>query len=288
MKNRKIGSGSRFIAIESISLIFQWSIKFPGKDDGKAFHFHLGEFNRLLPCLRRDKVRSEIVTATRDDVERFSPFSFLNEKLKNGAEKIGIATYVGGWGVWRKNKGSVNKMKWRRPHPKIKWRSEKIGSAIGRATSQTSRAWFFSVFLSARDQTQKRKKERKIRSGFDCLLCLPTSPGGPCYFFASPVLIFGEPFFLSIFLFCFSYLPFYCAAAIAKLVCFFFNPQTGPPVEYKRRREKMKMKSWRFPHSAPAVFLLLFSLFKRISPNESLSLLWRCVIVIKWIAFRLV
>jgi hypothetical protein len=78
------------------------------------------------------------------------------------------------------------------------------------------------------------------------VLCIPTFPGGPCYFFASPVLIFGEPFRLfflfSIFLFCFSYLPFYCAAAIAKLVCFFFTPRQCRPLNTNVGERKWKEK----------------------------------------------
>jgi hypothetical protein len=97
----------------------------------------------------------------------------------------------------------------------------------------------FSCSLSffARDQlNRERKKERKIRSGFDCLCCVYTNfPWRALLFLClSRVDIWRtfSPFFLlfSIFLFCFSYLPFYCAAAIAKLVCFFFTPRQCRPL----------------------------------------------------------
>ncbi len=142
------------------------------------------------------------------------------------------------------------------PPKKIKWRSEKIGSAIGRATSQTSRAWFFSVFLSARDHQLKREKERKKKE-VDLIVCcvyqlplagLVISLPLPCWYLANLFFLFS--------IFCFSYLPFYCAAAIAKLVCFFFTPRQCRPLNTNVGERKWKVDG--FPTPRPHTFLLFF------------------------------
>jgi hypothetical protein len=109
---------------------------------------------------------------------------------------------------------------------------------------------FLAVFLSSPETklNRERKKERKIRSGFDCLCCVYTNfPWRALLFLClSRVDIWRtfSPFFFlfSIFLFCFSYLPFYCAAAIAKLVCFFFTPRQCRPLNTNVGERKWKEK----------------------------------------------
>jgi hypothetical protein len=106
MKNRKIGSGSRFIAIESISLYFNGRSSFRARTTEKLFTFTWANLIGFCPVFDETRFvrKSSLRHGTTSNVFLLFLF-FLNEKLKNGAEKIGITTYVGGWGVWRKNKG---------------------------------------------------------------------------------------------------------------------------------------------------------------------------------------
>jgi hypothetical protein len=91
------------------------------------------------------------------------------------------------------------------------------------------------------------------------VLCIPTFPGGPCYFFASPVLIFGEPFRLFFFLFNF----FVLFLVFAVLLCsrnrqtclLFFTPRQCRPLNTNVEERKWKVDG--FPPSAHT-FLLFF------------------------------
>lgn len=140
-------------------------------------------------------------------------------------------------------------MKWRRPHPKLKWRTKKRENWVSNRKSNTNKQSLIFLSLSSPETKLKRerKKERKIWSGFDCLCCvyqlslagLVISLPFPCWYLAN---LFAFLFLFSIFLFCFSYLPFYCAAAIAKLVCFFFTPRQCRPLNTNVGERKWKEK----------------------------------------------
>jgi hypothetical protein len=108
---------------------------------------------------------------------------------------------------------------------------------------------FLSLSFFARDQlNRERKKERKIRSGFDCLCCvyqlslagLVISLPLPCWYLAN---LFAFFFFVFNFFVLFLVFAVLLCRRNRQTCLLFFYPQTVPPVEYKRRREKMKRES---------------------------------------------
>jgi hypothetical protein len=108
------------------------------------------------------------------------------------------------------------------------------------------------IFLSLSSPETKlkreRKKERKIWSGFDCLCCvyqlslagLVISLPLPCWYLAN---LFAFFFFVFNFFVLFLVFAVLLCSRNRQTCLLFFYPQTVPPVEYKRRREKMKRES---------------------------------------------
>jgi hypothetical protein len=109
------------------------------------------------------------------------------------------------------------------------------------------------IFLSLSSPETKlkreRKKERKIWSGFDCLCCvyqlslagLVISLPLPCWYLAN---LFAFFFFVFNFFVLFLVFAVLLCRRNRQTCLLFFYPQTVPPVEYKRRRKKMKRESF--------------------------------------------